>query len=1040
MKNKQTDEISAARHAPQSPQCPGIAEPPASGRRRTLARKVIPALALVLPAIAIAALLYELRTSRLQAIYLTRLAADCSYRLEPGPSRTIRFPDSGPYDERSGYAVLPDFVWRLSGSGYTVAAQARLSPALLDLADLGLSAVYREKPQVGLRIVDRRNQVIFAEFYPARVYADFDAVPDIAVRTLLFIENRELLDPRFPYRNPAVEWDRLARAFLDMGLRWIDPDHHVPGGSTLATQIEKFRHSPRGQTGSMQEKFKQMVSASLRAYLNGEQTMASRRRVVLEFINSMPLGAIPGQGEVTGLGDGLSDWYGMEFSAWTSTLAARPTGADDPRLAAWSRSLKQMVSLFVAQRRPSYFLSEDRQALENKTNSYLRVLAEAGIITDWERDAALQQKLALLLRAAPLENTSFVERKAVNAVRTDLLSLLGLQQLYQLNHLDLEVKSTIDQQLQQEVTAYLRQLQDPDRARAEGLRGSHLLEQGNPAKVIYSFTLYEHAGGVNLLRVQADNFNQPLSINAGIKLELGSSAKLRTLISYLQIVAALHERYVSIERPQLLAVQVPASDHLSRWAVDYLAGAADRGLVPMLTAALQRRYSASPNERFYTGGGEHSFANFDPDHDRGVFTVQEAFRNSINLVFIRMMRDIVNYYKFQLPGVTELMADAEDPRRQEYLARFADREGSLFLQRFLLKYQDRNFEEAFALLLQNLHATPARLAAVFRYVQPDADQDRFAAFMQVHFANPVLSQKTLRKLYGNYAPPAFSLIDRGYIARIHPLELWLVAYLRQHPAAGREEIMQASAAERQAVYRWLFKTSHKNRQDLRIRSLLEMEAFHAIHAEWKRLKYPFDSLVPSYATAIGSSADRPVALATLMGIIINNGKWYPAIRVEELHFAGATPYETLLQYQAPAGEQVLRPEIAGVVREALLDVVDNGTAKRVSGAFSRPDGTAVAIGGKTGTGDNRREVYGAGGRLLQSTAINRTAVFVFFLDNRFFGAITAYVAGQDAAGYSFTSALPVQVLKGLAPRLMPMLAPAESAAPPAAEASSPPES
>ena len=69
------------------------------------------------------------------------------------------------------------------------------------------------------------------------------------------------------------------------------------------------------------------------------------------------------------------------------------------------------------------------------------------------------------------------------------------------------------------------------------------------------------------------------------------------------------------------------------------------------------------------------------------------------------------------------------------------------------------------------------------------------------------------------------------------------------------------------VYRWLFRTARKNAQDIRIHSLLELEAFLEIHRSWKRLGYPFDMFVPSLASAIGSSADRPGALAELMGTI-----------------------------------------------------------------------------------------------------------------------------------------------------------------------------
>jgi hypothetical protein len=51
--------------------------------------------------------------------------------------------------------------------------------------------------------------------------------------------------------------------------------------------------------------------------------------------------------------------------------------------------------------------------------------------------------------------------------------------------------------------------------------------------------------------------------------------------------------------------------------------------------------------------------------------------------------------------------------------------------------------------------------------------------------------------------------------------------------------------------------------------------------------------------------------------------------------------------------------------------------------------------------------------------VSRAATFVFFLGDRFFGVVTAYVTGPEAARYHFTSALPVQVLKGLAPTLTP---------------------
>lgn len=248
-----------------------------------------------------------------------------------------------------------------------------------------------------------------------------------------------------------------------------------------------------------------------------------------------------------------------------------------------------------------------------------------------------------------------------------------------------------------------------------------------------------------------------------------------------------------------------------------------------------------------------------------------------------------------------------------------------------------------------------------------------------------------------------------------------MVYLQQHPQAKRSELIEASAAERQEVYTWLFKTHQKDGQDNRIRTLLEVEAFEQIHRSWKRLGYPFESLVPSYATSIGSSGDRPAALAELMGILINDGVRYPSVRAQELHFAQDTPFETILQSEREGGEQVLRPEIAQVVRQALFGVVEQGTARRVHGAFAFADSTVLQVGGKTGTGDNRHEIYGAGGKLIDTQITSRTATYVFLIGDRFFGTLTAYVAGKDAAGYKFTSSLPVQVLKVLAPKLMPLI-------------------
>jgi len=853
--------------------------------------------------------------------------------------------------------------------------------------------------------------------YPERRYTSFEEIPPLIVQTLLFIENRELLDPRYPFRNPAVEWDRFAKALLDMAVHVVRKSHDVAGGSTLATQLEKLRYSPEGRTTTAREKLRQMVSASIRAYQQGPETEAARRQLVVDYVNTIPLAALPGYGEVHSLGDGLWIWYGTDF-AQMNRLLAEPETPHAASLAACATAYKQVLSLFIAHRRPSFYLRQHPELLAVHTDSYLRLLSQAAVIPPALRDAALQVRLQVQQTPPPAAHESFLTRKAVNAIRTDLLTMLGVPSLYDLDRLDLTVQSTLDPARQAIITRVLQQLGISAYMETAGLRGTHLLEKGeDPAKIMYSVTIYERTPRANLLRIHTDNLDQPFDLNRGVRLDLGSTAKLRTLISYLEVVAQLHNAYASMPRQELRTVQVYPADHLTRWAVDYLAATSDTTLPRMLEAAMERRYSASPGESFFTGGGLHTFANFNPEDNAKILSVRDAFRHSVNLVFIRLMRDIAYYYMFRVPGATAVLLEKQHPQRQEYLARFADQEGRVFVQRFYRKYAGAGSTSSSVLerLLDSARPTSQRLAVLYGTIDPTASFAAFAAFMGTHFSQQE-SEEALQALYTEYVAGEFTLAERGYLTRMHPLELWVVAYLYRHPGASLRDVIAASAAARQEVYRWLFKTGHKYTQDKRIRILLETEAFLEIHQAWQRLGYPFASLVPSYATAIGSSGDRPEALAELMGIIVNDGIRLPSVSMQQLHFAADTPYEAIVGL-APQGERVLPAEVVAVVKQALHDVVEHGTARRLYGVFRRPDGSIIPVGGKTGTGDHRYETFTRGGWLKTSRVVNRAATFVFMIDERFFGTVVAYVPGPEAARYHFTSALPVQVLDLLAPHL-----------------------
>ena len=964
---------------------------------------------------------FELRTSWFQSRLLAAIARRMTFRMGQGPSAAIRYPQAGPYDKRLGYAQLPGFLERLQAAAYEVEAQARGSEVLLNLTDRGVFPIYPEKTVAGLRVLDRDGKLLREARYPERTYSDFESSPPLVVETLLFMENRELLDPGLMYRNPAVEWDRLTYAAIGLGIHKINPRHQIIGGSTLATQLEKVRHSPGGFTGSVWQKFRQMASASLRAYQSGERTLEAQKRIIRAYINSIPLAGIPGYGEVTGLGDGLWAWFGADFESVNRLLWAEETALPVPLQRERARAYRQVLSLLIALKRPSEYLRKDWKRLETQVDRYLPLLSEQRVISRLLRDGALQVRDEPALRAPARTPVSFVERKTTNGVQASLLSQLGLDHVYDLNRLDLTVTTTLDKDVGEDVTRTLQRLQDRSYAAQAGLRGYQLLDRGDPKGVVYSFTLYERGPGVNVLRVQADNYNQPLNINEGTKLELGSTAKLRTLVNYLEIVALLHKQYAGMTTEELKSVRPAPGDHLTRWALGYLVTAQDPQLPAMLEATMNRRYSANPGEAFFTGSGLHRFKNFDAKDNNRVMTVRKALQRSVNLVFIRLMRDIVNYYMFRVPGSSPaILKDKDHPQRRPYLVRFADREGRTFLSRFYRRYRNQTPDQILRTLLQGARVTPKRLAVIYRSVRPGEGLKEFETFLRSQLPDEKLSPGKVEDLYTKYRVDAFSLADRGWLAGVHPLELWLAGYLGRHPEASLNGVFQAGRKERQQAYVWLFKTRHKRAQDKRIRILLEADAFQEIHRAWKRQGYPFPSLVPSYATAIGSSGDRPAALAELLGIILNAGVSYPGIRVRRLHFAKGTPTETVLTRGQGTGVRVFPAALADLVRKELIGVVAHGTGRRAFGTVVLSDGTPVDVGGKTGTGDNRFETHGSDGR-IHSRVVNRTATFTFLIGDRFFGTITAYVPGREAGAYRFTSALPVQVFKHLVPILLPLL-------------------
>lgn len=1016
--------MSADNHNKNTPADPLPSEtPPANGnvprKRSSRLRRWIYALT-ASTALGTGTLAYvEHETSWLQSRIFGEVAAGTKNATEK--SNRDELPQAtGPYDMRLGYARTADIRDRLTQNGYQIKGETLWQDRTF--MGMTLPPIFNEKAQAGLTLSDETGTVLSRYQYPQQVYASYEDIPPVLVKSLLYVENRELMEDHPGTWNPAIDWTRTAKAGMDYALRQLGMETERSGGSTLAVQIEKFKHSDGGMTDSPQEKLRQMATASIRAYQYGtEDTTQARHDIVLNYFNAMPLSAYNGFGEVNGFADGLSLWFGHDVDNVNTLLRKSESDMTDDEFTQAAQAYRDSLALIMAVQKPSAYLRFDRDSLEQRIDNYLPSLVRGGIISDQMAQEVRKHRSNFNTER---HATTEPHEKSVQSLEIELMKTLGLDSLYALKRTDVSARTSIDGDVSRAVSSKLKSLSDPDVAKEVGITGYRLLNAERLDEVIYTFTLYEKTDNANILRVQTDNYNGQLNLNEGSKLELGSTAKLRTLISYLEAVEDLHQTYSMADRTALAQVQTHPKDDLTRWAINYLSTPdANRSLNAMLEAAMNRRYSANPWEQFYTGGGLHTFNNFNDKDNRRTMTVQEAFYRSVNLPFVRMMQDVVMHTQTHKMNIApNIFENRQSPMRQEYLKRFADMEGKTFLWQFWEEQRDIAPKNLAEYLAQKTHKTAAHLAVVYRTLHPNAPFNDFTSFANNLTDNGFDGKgDDLAKAYRDYAPGSFDLNDLGYITDLHPLELWLGAEKIKNKDLTWSGAVDASTQTRQHVYEWLFKSSRTVAQNIRIRRMLEKEAFEHIHQGWVEKGFPFSRMMDSYAAALGASGDTPSALAELSGILQNGGLRKPTLRFLSIEFAKNTPYETFFKRNPKPAKQVLSPAIAELVQRELQGVAEHGTARRAHGSVKLADGTPLPVGGKTGTGDNRIETYARNGTVLTSDVKSRTAAFVFTIDDRFFGSVIAYVPGDQAADHDFTSALPVQVFKSVVSDIQPIL-------------------
>ncbi len=1034
--------------------------------------------------------LYEVHESDLQSKYFNEIAS--GKRFTTKITDPLIFPPAkGPFDDRRGYSHFAAYDQTLTARGKW--ERSFIAPWYdRNIHGIQLNLLEDEKQQAGATITDYTGDTMYQARFPRNVYKTFDDVPKKLLNALLFVENAELLADHPDKQNPAVEWDRFTKASFHQVLKKMGVASEYPGGSTAAVQKEKYKYSGGGRTESPIDKLQQMASATARAYKDGVDTTEVRKDIALDYINSIPLSSYPGQGDVEGIGDGIALWFGRDFAELNHLLTKDESTMDDAEMAEAGQAFREAFYLALSIKKPSEYLlrTRGRDELNARVDNLLPRLAREGIISERMRDAALNAKLEFSKSEDIKRKMAVPHNKTEMSLRIEMMNALGVKTgLYGLDRTDASAITTVNKDASEAVTQFLHGLKDVENVRAAGLLGYPMLKETGLEDITYSFTLYEAGEKANYLRVQTDTYQGALNLNEGSKLQLGSTAKLRTLVTYLECMAYLHEQLSGKDVFALEEAKDQYKDNLSRWAIDYLIAEKSKdepnlSLRALLDASMERRYSANPGETFFTGGGIHRFNNFKNDENGRVPTVRETLQNSHNLPSVRIMRDIVNFtmeHKMDVPD--DIFTNPDSPQRARYLEQFINKEGKVFLYRAWNAQRDKSRDDIFTDLVNKRdNRAQYQIAALYRMIfpegsvehmanrlheieyrqdNPDASDDAVIEHMVAKSSDEKVMKK-MQAMYTMYDPARFvyepwkrdpqsnkfNLNDLAFITKVHPLDLWLAhentktdtplswsdAYAAAiAPNAEGETVMKD-------IYSWLLKPHKMEAQNKRLRIILEEDAFTHIHKMWAKNGFSFEKMTPSLGSALGDSGDTPAALAEFSGIIVNGGIRKPSIRFTDMTLAPDTEERERAYTRKPEESvRVMPQEVADVALETMQLIVRDGTGFR-AGKVVLDDGRVLNVGGKTGTGDNRDKFFTAGGGMTSAEVKNRTATFVFEIDDpvsgkRFFGSVLLYVDGPNAAKHKFTSAGPTQVLKNILVMLKPFLneacgvtAPAQTAA------------
>ncbi len=949
----------------------------------------------------------------------------------------IPIPES-PRWKRDGIIYYPELFKVLNTAGFQVDKETHLelTSQAKKLIDMGIIPFnhYQGKAISGLKIIDRHKKNIYQYQHPNQ-FNNFEHISPFILKALLVWENDKLRRVVFDKNKETVELNYLIEGprFIKSVSEYLQykatGEGSYSGASTLMTTLEKITNTPGGRTNTVSDKINQMIGASLHLYsdddhpdknnnsLDNSNVYKSHKygiqKALVDFLNTVPMAGGPKiySGELYGFGASYYAWFGYTIDELNDQLKSKDSEVR-------SQAYKNICSLIVSIRRPSN-LSRNPETVNRQANQLLSRLNKKKLLNsalyvksramkpEWnpqknhrhQMDYALHREASYarnqytrLIRQAVAEKSGPDESRKINLQTVDAMSVA--------------IEMTTDAQLEKDIRSVLDDMYTE-------LAQKNPFVQGRQKGLLHSLTLAELKQiqyGAIVLKIneqgqwdilantdtQSDVVYNPA--NQG-RFQWGSTAKLRVLVNYLMIVhdealllqSAIKRLKVSGldtgKRPEIFKEYKKSSVTIKRLIASYINKYPDASMEQVMAWTMSRRISANPQAKFLTGESWHQFHNYQKSDDKKNPNLWEMTSQSINLSFVRLMHDVVDYYIDQ-SGYDKIavLTDKKNSVRKKIIDDAVD------------------LEEAF--YFEGLNAFVEQIQGDF-YQQGTIINDALKDKEVIRNAREISQQ--MNEKYQRLS---------SWFKRIARYEKkWLIARVRQiqkndsTSATGEELRADEIRIVRQAS-QWL-RTSRfwvKNT----LYTHMERRAFaEGVTPAWNKLGYPF-KVSPSYAVVLGSSGDTPLSLIELAGTLLNNGVHEKNISsIKRIILAPDSQFETPFKNTSQV-EAIIPIAVARSAKKAMAGVLKKGTAIFAS---RHPLMKFVQLAGaKTGTGDNR----------FNQKAINRSAAVLSILDMgesraKYAICITMSVTEGDIERYNFTSKVPVRILARIADHLSPVI-------------------